>query len=218
MFNSSKERHIQTDLVARGIRDTRVLQAFRDVPREIFVPESLADQTYDDRPLPIGCGQTISQPYIVALMSELLELDEQDSVLEVGTGSGYQTAILARLCARVYTIEVVEELHTSASRRLEQLGYTNIWLKLNDGYWGWPEYAPFNGIIVTCAPDHVPNPLLEQLAPKGRMVIPIGYERGIQELILIEKTDGNYRHRSVIPVAFVPLVRPIKPGDKLSGL
>jgi len=210
MDRNSKEVHIQEDLINRGIHDSRVLDVFRRVPRELFVPNEYIKYAYEDRPLPIGYGQTISQPYIVALMSELLELQEQDKVLEVGTGSGYQTAILAGLCAHVYSIEVIEALYESAKERLERLGYTNVTLKCADGYLGWPEYAPFDGIIVTCAPSHIPPPLLQQLAQGGRMVIPVGNERGVQELLQVKKQGDKIHQRSVIPVTFVPLVR--KPG------
>ncbi|MCE5260142.1 MAG: protein-L-isoaspartate(D-aspartate) O-methyltransferase [Chloroflexi bacterium] len=207
MYSNYREKHIQNDLVGRGISTPLLLEAFRAVPRELFVLESNIEQAYDDRPLSIGYGQTISQPYIVALMSELLQLTQQDTVLEIGTGSGYQTAILSRLCAKVYTVEVVKELYLCAKKRLVELGYRNVSLKHGDGYEGWPENAPYYGIIVTCAPDHIPPPLLTQLAIGGRMVIPVGPERGIQELVLVEHEKNGYQQRSVIPVAFVPLLR-----------
>ncbi|MHB9031664.1 MAG: protein-L-isoaspartate(D-aspartate) O-methyltransferase [Anaerolineae bacterium] len=212
MSDSNKERHIRNDLQHRGISEAQVLEAFRRVPREKFVLEADIDQAYDDRPLPIGYGQTISQPYIVALMSEQLHLHPESKVLEIGTGSGYQTAILAQLCRQVYSIEVVEELYQQAKRRLAALGYGNIHLKYGDGYDGWAENAPYDGIIVTCAPDHIPPPLLQQLTQGGRMIIPVGTDRGIQELVLVERNCGTYQQHAILPVAFVPLVRKNTPG------
>ena len=188
----------------RGIVDARVLAAMRKVPRERFVPENLRDRSYGDHPLPIGYDQTISQPYIVAFMTEQLRPRAEDRVLEIGTGSGYQAAILAELVKEVYSIEIVEPLARRAEATLAQLGYKNVHVKAGDGYKGWPEHAPFDAVIVTCAPDHVPQPLVDQLKEGGRMMIPVG-ERGRQELFLLEKKAGKMKRRSVIPVRFVPM-------------
>lgn len=200
-------RHIQN----RGITDPAVLQALREVPREEFVPEALRPQAYEDNPLPIGHNQTISQPYIVALMTQLLALKPTDRVLEVGTGSGYQAAILGRLAAAVFSLEIVEPLAREARETLERLGFRNVHVRTGDGYLGWPEESPFDAIIVTCAPDHVPPDLVRQLREGGRMVIPIGPEGGVQELLLMEKSHGTLEKKSVLPVRFVPLTRPDTP-------
>jgi protein-L-isoaspartate(D-aspartate) O-methyltransferase len=207
MSNSNLERHIQQDIVARGITDERVLEAFRTVPRSYFVRPEDTDQAFEDKPLSIGYGQTISQPYIVAMMTEVLHLKPEHRVLEIGTGSGYQAAILAQLCEVVYSIEVVPALYNQAMIRFKALGYRNVQLKLGDGYHGWSEFAPYDGIIVTCAPEKVPEPLLQQLAPHGKMVIPVGPERGVQELVLIERGETGLVQTRLLPVAFVPLVR-----------
>lgn len=201
-----RERMVREQIEARGIHDPRVLRAMRKVERHKFVPEEYRDLAYEDHPLPIGEGQTISQPYIVALMTELLELDEHDRVLEVGTGSGYQAAVLAEICDSVYTIEIIESLGRRAGALLKELGYTNVKVKIGDGYKGWPEHAPFDAIIVTCAPTHIPPPLQEQLAEGGRMVIPVG-ERFTQELVLLRKENGKIIQREVIPVRFVPMLK-----------
>lgn len=188
------------------VTDPAVLAAMRVVPRHRFVPDNMRDNAYVDSPLPIGLGQTISQPYIVARMTELLDVDEDDVVLEVGTGSGYQAAILGEIVRDVYSIEIVPELGSRAAETLRSLGYDNVHTKIGDGYVGWPEHAPFDAIIVTAAPDHVPQPLIEQLARGGRMVIPVGPEGGIQELLLIDKDEGGaITRRTVEPVRFVPL-------------
>lgn len=207
MSNSNLERHIQQDIVGRGITNERVLAAFRMVSRALFVLPEDIDHAYDDKPLPIGYGQTISQPYIVALMTDLMQIMPDDRILEIGTGSGFQTAILSHLCAGVYSVEVIPALYQQAVSRFKTLGYTNIKLKLGDGYHGWSEYAPYNGIIVTCAPDKIPDPLIQQLAPAGRMIIPVGPEGGIQELVLVERGDAGFSQQRIIPVAFVPLTR-----------
>lgn len=184
----------------------RVVEAMRQVPRHEFVPPALRARAYENRPLPIGDDQTISQPYIVALMTDLLRPGPADRVLEIGTGSGYQAAILSRLVARVHSIEIIERHARAASARLAALGYGNVEVRHGDGYAGWPERAPFDAIIVTAGADHVPAPLVAQLKPGGRMVIPVG--RGDQELLLLEKrADGSVRRRSVLPVAFVPFTR-----------
>jgi protein-L-isoaspartate(D-aspartate) O-methyltransferase len=196
-------------IAARAVRDPRVLAAMRDVPRHLFVPPELQRQAYADRPLPIGHDQTISQPYIVALMTELARPGLADRALEVGTGSGYQAAVLSRLVAHVYTIEIVEPLARSADERLKNLGYANVTVRAGDGYAGWPDMSPFDIIMVTAAPDHVPEPLLAQLKPGGRLVIPVGPISAVQQLQLIEKDDaGRTQTTRVAPVQFVPLVRP----------
>jgi len=196
------------DSTGRSRFNARVIGAMDTVPRHRFVPAGNADSAYANRPLPIGHGQTISQPYIVALMTELLEPKSDDVILEVGTGSGYQAAVLAQLVARVYTLEIIAPLAESASARLEQLGYRNIQVKLGDGYYGWPEHAPYDGIIVTAAANSIPPPLIQQLKPGGRMVIPVGAPFHTQDLILLRKdAQGKVSTTSVLPVAFVPLTR-----------
>lgn len=188
--------------------DRRVMAAMGEVPRHEFVPSRLRDDAYLNRPLPIGHGQTISQPYVVALMTDLLGADANDDVLEVGTGSGYQAAVLAELVGHVYTVEIVPELAAQAKSRLARLGYENVTARHSDGYFGWKEHAPFDAIVVTAAASHVPPPLLEQLAPGGRMVIPVGSPFSTQQLLFVEKTeDGKVRTRQVLPVSFVPLTR-----------
>ena len=183
-----------------------VLRAMGRVPRHQFVPSTLADMAYADRPLPIGHGQTISQPYIVALMSELSGAGRGDAVLEIGTGSGYQAAVLAELGAKVYTIEIVPPLAEEAAARLVRLGYGTVQARLGDGYYGWPAQAPFDGIVVTAAASHVPPPLVDQLRPGGRMVIPVGGPFSVQQLVLITKNaDGTLRTEQLLPVRFVPL-------------
>jgi len=190
----------------RPTLDPRVLDAMELVPRREFVPASQSRAAYKNRPLPIGHGQTISQPYIVALMSDLLRLTPTDVVLEVGTGSGYQAAILSRLASHVYTIEIVEPLGREAAKTLARLGYANVETRIGDGYQGWPEHAPYDAIIVTAAPDHVPPALVAQLRPGGRMVIPVGDFS--QELMVVEKNpDGTTVSQRVVPVRFVPLTR-----------
>ena len=186
----------------------RVMQTLRTVPRHRFVPASLQDAAYENRPLPIGHGQTISQPYIVALMTDLLRVDANDVVLEVGTGSGYQAAILSPLVKQVYTVEIVEPLAKQAAARLRALGYRNVSVQHADGYEGWKAAAPFDAIIVTAAATHIPPPLVQQLKPGGRMVIPVGGPFATQSLMLVEKTaTGKVRTREVLPVRFVPLTR-----------
>lgn len=183
-----------------------VLNAMRSVPRHEFVPAKQQRYAYENRPLPIGYGQTISQPYIVASMTELLEVDENDTVLELGTGSGYQAAVLATIVAQVYSMEIVKPLGLEAAARLKRLGYSNVEVRIGDGYHGWPEHGPFDAIIVTAAGDHIPPPLIEQLKPGGRMIIPVGGRFFSQDLILVEKAeDGSVKTRNVLPVNFVPL-------------
>lgn len=187
------------------VRDERVLAAMAKVPRHEFVSE-LREHAYEDRPLPIGEGQTISQPYIVAAMTEAIRPKPGDVVLEIGTGSGYQAAVLAELVKEVYTIEIVPELGARAAGALARLGYSNVFPKIGDGYKGWNEHAPYDGIVVTAAPDHIPQPLIDQLKAGGRMVIPVGPEQGIQKLLLIEKAaDGSVTQRTLDRVRFVPL-------------
>jgi len=205
-FKERRERMVQEQIAARGVRDERVLLAMRIVPRHKFVSEDLIDSAYDDSPLPIGCGQTISQPYIVALMTELLEVEEKDKILEVGTGSGYQAAILAQMEVEVFTIEIFEELGTSARKRLKDLGYSKIRVRIADGYYGWPEEAPFDAIIVTCAASHVPPPLIGQLKEGGRMCIPVGSVFWAQNLMLVQKKNGDITTKNILPVRFVPLL------------
>jgi protein-L-isoaspartate(D-aspartate) O-methyltransferase len=195
---------VELQIAARGIRDPRVLDAMRTVPRHLFVPPAEEASAYDDRPLPIGSGQTISQPYVVAFMAEQLRLTGKEKVLEIGTGSGYSTAILASLAARVYSIEIRPELSHEAKERLAKLGVKNVELRAADGYRGWPEEAPFDAILVTAAPERIPPPLLEQLAREGRMVIPVG--AFYQELKVIKRQGGGYSEKSVLPVRFVPFV------------
>ena len=188
----------------RGVHDKRVLAAISKVPREEFVPQDSRAASYTDQPLPIGYGQTISQPYIVAFMTEQLRPKPSDRVLEIGTGSGYQAAVLAELVAEVYSIEIIEPLAKTAEATLRRLGYKNVHAKVGDGYKGWPEHAPFDAITVTCAPDHVPKPLIDQLKEGGRMIIPVG-GFGDQELYLLEKKNGELQRRAVLPVRFVPM-------------
>ena len=202
-FKTMREKMVESQIKARGVKDPRVLSALLKVERHRFVAEKYLDSAYSDQPLPIGEGQTISQPYIVALMTELLELKGNEKVLEIGTGSGYQAAILAELAKEVYTIEIIERLASTARDKLSELGYQNLKLKAGDGYLGWPEAAPFDAIIVTAAPDHIPKPLIEQLKEGGRMVVPVGSYT--QELKKIVKRSGKVETINVIPVLFVPM-------------
>lgn len=200
----ARERMVREQIAARGVRDPRVLEALRKVPRHLFVPAEMQPWAHSDGPLPIGRGQTISQPYIVAFMSEALELKPQDRVLEIGTGSGYQAAVLVHLAREVYSIEIVEPLAREAAERLRRLGYTSVKLRVGDGYRGWPEAAPFDAIIVTAAPDHVPPALIEQLREGGRLVLPLGrYE---QDLVRLRRTPQGLRKEILLPVRFVPMV------------
>jgi protein-L-isoaspartate(D-aspartate) O-methyltransferase len=204
-FAAERQRMVQQQLMPRGINDGRVLAAMEKVPREEFVPVESRAASYEDGPLPIGYGQTISQPYIVAFMTEELRPKPSDRVLEIGTGSGYQAAILAELVKEVYTVEIVEPLAKNAEATLQRLGYKNVHVKVGDGYRGWPEYAPFDAITVTCAPEHVPQQLTDQLKDGGRMIIPVG-GRFAQELYLLEKRNGQLKESAVLPVRFVPMV------------
>ena len=202
-FRIMREKMVENQIKARGVKDPRVLAAMLKVERHLFVPADHQSSAYADQPLPIGEGQTISQPYIVALMTELLELNGEEKVLEVGTGSGYQAAILGELAKEVYSIEIAEKLASSSRDLLLKLGYKNITVKAGDGYLGWPEVAPFDAVIVTCAPDHIPKPLLEQLKEGGRMVLPVGSYS--QELKKLTKRSGKIETTNVIPVVFVPM-------------
>jgi protein-L-isoaspartate(D-aspartate) O-methyltransferase len=203
-YAEARERMVVEQLERRGIADASVLAAMRKVPRHELVPGRERDSAYEDRPLPIGRGQTISQPYVVAAMSEALGVSKGDTVLEVGTGSGYQAAVLAEMGVTVYSIELEPELAERAARDLARLGYANVHVKAGDGYRGWPEHAPFDAIIVTAAPGHVPQPLVEQLARGGRMVLPVGTWE--QELLRLRKDEGGTIHREVLfGVRFVPM-------------
>jgi protein-L-isoaspartate(D-aspartate) O-methyltransferase len=216
VFAQRRERMVIETIERRGVTDQDVLNAMRTVPRHLFVPEDDQDYAYGDYPLPIGYGQTISQPYIVALMTELLELKEGDKVLEIGTGSGYQAAILAEIPnVEVYTVEIIPELARQACQRLEELGYTQIHCRQGDGYYGWAEYAPYDAIVVTAAPDHLPQPLADQLATGGRMVIPIGPPGGYQTLWkFVKQPDGELQALNMGGVAFVPFTGTgIKEGE-----
>ncbi len=209
------KRHVfdTRDYIGRRKLDERVMNVMGKVPRHKFVPEEYLGRAYKNRPLPIGFGQTISQPYIVALMTDLLELEAGDVVLEVGTGSGYQAAVLAELVEQVYSIEIIEELSHLAVLRLQELAYENIEVGLADGYYGWPERAPFDAIIVTAAASHIPPPLVEQIKPGGIMMIPVGNQFQVQQLTILRKDlSGTVTTRQVLPVRFVPLTgdRPAK--------
>lgn len=198
---------VDEQIAARGVTNPAVLEAMRTVRRHWFVPKAPPELAYTDQPLPIGHGQTISQPFIVATMTQLVQPDPGDRALEVGTGSGYQAAVLAEVVDSVYTIEIVPELAHTASDRLARMGYDNVRVRTGDGYRGWPEHAPFDVIIVTAAPNRIPAPLLDQLAEGGRMVIPVGPEGETQQLTLVTKTDGEITRKRITPVRFVPFQR-----------
>jgi len=199
---------VREQIEARDVRNPDVLRAMRTTPRHLFVPTEMRSMAYLDQPLPIGGGQTISQPYIVAVMTELLQTAKTHKVLEIGTGSGYQAAVLSPLAGRVYTIEIVPELATRSAALLKELGCSNVTVRQGDGYLGWPEQAPFDRIILTAAPEAVPKALLNQLKPGGRLVAPVGSTPLDQDLVVIEKgADGRMRERSIFPVRFVPMVR-----------
>ena len=203
-------RMVEEQIEARGVKNPRVLDAMRRVPRHDFVPREVAHLAYRDSALPIGQGQTISQPYIVAYMTEALDIQPHHTVLEIGTGSGYQAAVLSLLAKEVYTIEIVPELAARAANTLGGLGYANVHVREGDGYAGWPERAPFARIMVTAAPERIPQPLLDQLAPGGIMVVPVGARDAMQWMTVVEKTSSGIVERRTIPVAFVPFTR--KPG------
>ena len=204
VFQARREEMAAVQIESRGVKDPGVLKAMREVPRHEFVPEKYREDAYKDHPLPIGYGQTISQPYIVAYMSQALELKPGDKVLEIGTGSGYQAAVLSRLAGKVFSVEIVCVLECEARKTLDRLGYSSVRTRCADGYKGWPEEAPFDAIMVTAAPERVPQPLLDQLKPGGRLVMPVG-TRFTQELILIRKTDKGLLKESLLSVIFVPM-------------
>ena len=207
-FEQLRHTMVERQLVSRGIADRRVLDALRKVPRHLFVPEEFRRLAYEDHPLPIGLEQTISQPYIVALMTELARVANDHTVLEIGTGSGYQAAVLSVLAKRVYTIEYLAPLGEAGRKRLAELGYNNVEVKIGDGYQGWPERQPFDAILVTAASEEVPQALIEQLKPGGRLVIPVGRQADTQMLQVLEKdSGGKITRRNTIPVRFVPLVK-----------
>jgi len=196
---------VERQIKARGVTDKATLDACMKVPRHRFVLPQYINSAYSDSPLPIEEGQTISQPYIVAFMTEALNLKRTDKVLEIGTGSGYQAAILAEICDSVFTIEIFPKLGNKATKIFTELGYKNIFIKIGDGYQGWPEHAPFDAIIVTCSPTSIPKPLKDQLAEGGRMIIPVGQQYS-QSLVLLEKRNGKLREEKVLPVRFVPMI------------
>ncbi|MDO9515974.1 MAG: protein-L-isoaspartate(D-aspartate) O-methyltransferase [Syntrophales bacterium] len=205
-FTTMRERMVTYQIARRGVKDREVLRAMNTVPRHRFVPRGLMGEAYDDTPLPIGYGQTISQPYIVAYMTQIIKVNRGDTVLEIGTGSGYQAAVLSAVAGKVYTIEIIPQLAKLAARRLEELGYENVSARCADGYYGWQRYAPFDAIIVTAAAGHIPPPLLKQLKPGGRMIIPVGGPFMVQSLILVEKDRaGRITTRNLMAVRFVPL-------------
>ncbi len=202
---TARDRMVREQIEARGISRPQVLDAMRSVPRHMFVPGDLADSAYNDHPLPIGEGQTISQPYIVALMTEVLQLKPSERVLEIGTGSGYQAAILSGLAAQVYTIEIKQKLYVNAFNLLNKLNYKNILSRHGDGYFGWPEAAPFDAIMITAAVDHIPPPLVKQLADGSRLVLPLGSPFGYQNLVLVTKRGEDVSVKQIIGVLFVPM-------------
>ena len=206
-YSRQRLNMVSQQVESRGIKDSLTLTSLRKVKRHLFVPEDLTEDAYEDGPLPIGYGQTISQPYIVALMTELMHLGPSDRVLEIGTGSGYQAAVLGEITDSVFTVEIIEELARSARARLQRLGYSNVQVRNTDGYDGWPDAAPFDAIIVTAAAEHIPPPLLGQLKNGGRMVIPIGHPFFVQNLIVVTKHNGAVHTQTIIPVRFVPLTR-----------
>ena len=208
-FGRQRHQMVEQQLKARGIKDERLLAAMARVPREEFVPADERGDAYEDGALPIGFDQTISQPYIVAFMTEQLRLRPSDRLLEIGSGSGYQAAVLAELVADVYTIDIIEPLAKTAEATLQRLGYKNVHIKVGDGYKGWLEEAPFDAIIVTCAPEKIPQPLVDQLRDGGRMVIPVG-ERFAQQLYLLEKKNGQLKESATLPVRFVPMLRNVQ--------
>jgi protein-L-isoaspartate(D-aspartate) O-methyltransferase len=206
-FKEKRERMVKQQIERRGVKDPEVLKTLRTVERHLFVPSESADEAYDDRPLPIGFGQTISQPFIVAYMTEIIEPKANYKVLEIGTGSGYQAAVLAHLVKEVYTIEIVSQLGNTATTRLRNLGYKNVQVRVGDGYYGWKEAAPFDAIVVTAAAEYIPPPLLEQLKDGGKMVIPVGSAFMNQNLMLVEKKGTRHVTKSLMPVVFVPFTR-----------
>lgn len=207
IYEKERTDMVRRQIKLRGINDKSTLNAMKTVERHLFVPAEYKSRAYEDRPLPIGYGQTISQPYIVAYMTDLLELGPGDTILEIGTGSGYQAAVLAEIVNRVYTIEIVEELGLSAKKRLKTLKYDNVEVKLADGYYGWEEHGPFDGIIVTAASEYIPPPLIDQLKDGGKMIIPVGSPFSVQTLMMITKKGEEITTKSLVPVRFVPFTR-----------
>ncbi len=207
-FAKARDAMVASQIIARGVRDAKTLAAMRQVPRHLFVPPGVAAEAYDDHPLPIGHGQTISQPYIVAFMTEALGLKGGETVLEVGAGSGYQSAVLSRIAARVFGIEIVEPLAREAAARLLKLGYANVEIRAGDGYAGWPEHAPFDAIMVTAAAPRVPEPLKQQLKDGGRLILPVGDH--VQELKIVTRRGSRFDERSVLGVTFVPMTGEIR--------
>jgi protein-L-isoaspartate(D-aspartate) O-methyltransferase len=205
---SARERMVASQIAARGVRDAKALAALRKVPRHLFVPSPLIGQAYDDHPLPIGEGQTISQPYIVAFMTEALGLESGDKVLEIGTGSGYQAAVLAEIAAQVFTIEIVAPLAEQARERLARLGYASVSVRAGDGYAGWPEQAPFDAIMITAAAPRIPEPLKQQLGDGGRMILPVGDD--YQELVLVTRRGSGFEEKRILPVRFVPMTGEVR--------
>lgn len=205
----TKLRHdmVKFQIEDRGVKNKIVLDAMRSVLRHEFVPESYISQAYNDHPVPIGYGQTISQPYIVALMTELADIKPGEKVLEIGTGSGYQAAVLAEITDSVYTIEIIKELGSSATEILKKTGYNKVQVKIVDGYYGWKEFAPYDAIVVTAAAEHIPPPLIEQLKEGGKMIIPVGHPFQVQSLMLVEKKEGKIKTKNILPVRFVPFKR-----------
>ena len=204
-YTNQRLNMVNSQIKSRGITDPQVINALMNVERHLFVPESHKGEAYDDHPLPIGEGQTISQPYIVAFMTEALDLTQNSRVLEIGTGSGYQAAVLAEICDSVFTIEIFETLAIKAKTLLHDLDYKNVEVKTDDGYKGWPEKAPFDAIIVTCAPNDVPKPLIDQLKENGKIIIPVGSQDN-QNLVILEKINGRIREKQILPVRFVPMI------------
>ena len=206
-YVKQREEMVKSQIEKRGVEDRATLAALRKIPRHLFVPASSVDDAYDDRPLPIGYGQTISQPYIVAFMTEIIKPQTGHRVLEIGTGSGYQAAVLSEIVKEVYTIELIDSLGSQAKNRLSKLNYKNVTVKTGDGYYGWKDKSPFDAIIVTAAAEHIPPPLIEQLKEGGRMIIPVGSPFMVQQLMLVEKKNGKVRTTSLMPVRFVPFNR-----------
>jgi len=203
-FSDLREKMVETQIKARGIKDARVIKAMKKIPRHIFVPENMRAHAYNDEPLPVGEGQTISQPYIVAYMTEVLQLKADNKILEIGTGSGYQAAVLAEIVNEVYTVDIIEVLSQRAQNVLKELGYKNIHYEIGDGKAGWKEHAPYDKIIVTAAPSQIPEALQEQLKMNGKMIIPVG--EAFQELVLVTRTTHKTKKKKLLPVRFVPLI------------
>ncbi len=209
-YRGARQKMVKEDIQRRGIDDPKLLEAMLRVKRDLFVPEDYRHLACEDRPLPIGEGQTISQPYIVALMTYHLHIQPEDKVLEIGTGSGYQAAVLAELAQEVYSIEIIEELAKTAKERLKKLGYTNVWVKCGDGFFGWEEHAPYDAIIVTCAASKVPERLIEQLTEGGRMILPLGDDPFYQSLTVLTKREGRIERKRITGVVFVPMTGEIE--------